>query len=144
MRKILIAGGLTAAAVAAVIGVASTNQLTGVSTHGAQTVGYGTATISGATVDSIKYNVDPAVDDQLDSVVISFASNLKGQAVQVAFGTDNLAGCQSSGPTATDTDGVVDPAATGNTVVTCDFGTNQPVTTATKLRVAVTSAPNGN
>jgi hypothetical protein len=52
MRKVLVAGGVTAAAVAAIIGAASTNSL---GTIGTQTVGYSSADIQGATVDSVHY-----------------------------------------------------------------------------------------
>jgi hypothetical protein len=133
MRTILVAGGLTAAAVAAVIGAASTNAIGGVSTHGAQTVGYGSADIQGATVDDIQYNVSPTVDDQLDSVAITFHSSVPvGQKIQVGFGTAALAACADASKT--DASGAVTTAATAFTCVL----TGQNVTDATKFRLLVT------
>ena len=141
MRKILVAGGITAAAVAAVIGAASTNAIGGVSTHGAQTVGYGSAVITGATVDNVAYHVDATADDQLDSVTVTFHDNLLNKTIKVGFGTAALVPCDSSATTVTNASGVVQDDTLGNTaatVVTCDLGTSQTVSDATAFRLLVT------
>src|SRR5690242_7331111 len=104
MRKILIAGGLTAAAVAAVIGVASTNTL---GTVAAQTVGYTSSDIdSPQQVSSVAYNVSQTADDVLSSVTITFDSAVPTtDRIQVGFNTTAFVNCDD----ATNTD-----AATGN------------------------------
>jgi|tagenome__1003787_1003787.scaffolds.fasta_scaffold20974326_3 hypothetical protein len=132
MRKILVAGGVTAAAAAAVIGVASTNAITGVSTAGAQTLGYGSATITGAAVSSVVYNVNPTLDDVLDSVAVTFtAAPAVGKKIQVGFGTAAFVPCVDAN---TDGAGVV---VTSVTAYTCVL-TGQSVTNATKFRLLVT------
>jgi uncharacterized protein YdbL (DUF1318 family) len=133
MRKILVAGGLTAAAVAAVIGAASTNAISGVSTAGAQTVGYGSAVITGAQVDAVVYNVNTTQDDVLDSVAVTFHANpTVGQKIQVGFGTAAFVPCVDG--TDTSVSGVV---VTAKATYTCTLS-SQSVTNATKFRLLVT------
>ena len=132
MRTILIAGGLTAAAVAAVIGAASTNSISGVT---AKTVGYSSANItSPAAVSTLTYNVDSTADDQLDSVSITFASNIPvGDTIQLAVDpTKTLTACLDSN---TDSSGVVQTAATS---FTCTLS-GQTATGASQFRLLVTS-----
>jgi hypothetical protein len=131
MRKILVAGGLTAAAVAVVIGAASTNAISGVS---AKTVGYTSANIdSPAAVTSVVYHVDQTADDVLDSVAITFASNIPvNDTIQVGFASNALVACTDAN---TDSSGVVQTAASS---FTCAL-TGQSVTGATKFRLLVTS-----
>jgi hypothetical protein len=131
MRKVLVAGGLTAAAVAVIIGAASTNSL---GTIDAQTVGYSSADIQGAVVDSVTYNVDQTADDVLSSVHVVFdAALVKDSVIQVGFGSTALAPCIDPN---TDGSGKV-PAVAGTDDVTCTL-TGQHVTTATKFRLLVT------
>jgi hypothetical protein len=133
MRKILVAGGVTAAAAAAVIGVASTNAITGVSTAGAQTLGYGSATITGAAVSSVVYNVNTTQDDVLDSVAVTFtAAPAVGKKIQVGFGTAAFVPCLDASNT--DLAGVVTTSVTAYTCVL----SGQSVTNATKFRLLVT------
>jgi hypothetical protein len=132
MRKILIAGGLTAAAVAAVIGAASTNSITGVST---QTMGYTSADIdSPAAVSNVAYNVSATVDDSLTSVAITFATALPvGNKIQVGFGSNAFVPCAD----ATNTNGTTGAVTTSVTTFTCAL-TGQTATGATKFRLLVT------
>jgi hypothetical protein len=132
MRKVLVAGGLTAAAVAVIIGAASTNSL---GTIDPQTVGYSSADIQGAVVDSVDYNVDQNADDVLTSVQVVFQTALvQDSVIQIGFGSGALAPCVDSG--ITDASGAVIDAA-GADDVTCTL-TGQSVTGATKLRLLVT------
>jgi hypothetical protein len=131
MRKVLVAGGVAAAAVAGIIGAASTNSL---GTIGTQTVGYSSADIQGATVDSVHYNVDQTADDVLTSVDIVFHTALvKDSVIQVGFGSTALVPCVDPN---TDSSGKV-TAVAGTATVTCTL-TGQDVTTATKFRLLVT------
>jgi hypothetical protein len=131
MRKVLVAGGVTAAAVAAIIGAASTNSL---GTIGNQTVGYSSADIQGATVDSVQYHVDQTADNVLTSVQVVFHTALvKDSVIQVGFGTGALAPCIDPN---TDGTGKVTPAL-GTADVTCTLS-GQTVTGATKFRLLVT------
>jgi hypothetical protein len=135
MRKILVAGGLTAAAVAAVIGAASTNAISGVSTAGAQTLGYGSAVITGATVDAVVYNVNTTQDDVLDSVAVTFHSApTVGQKIQVGFGATAFVPCVDTGNT--DGAGLV---TTATTTYTCAL-TGQSASGATKFRLLLTGS----
>ena len=131
MRKVLVAGGVTAAAVAGIIGAASTNSLGTIDT---QTVGYSSADIQGATVDSVQYHVDQTADDVLTSVEIVFHTALvKDSVIQVGFGSTALVPCID---TNTDGTGTV-TAVAGTAHVTCAL-TGQDVTSATKFRLLVT------
>jgi hypothetical protein len=130
MRKILVAGGLTAAAVAAVVGAASTNSITGVS---AQTLGYSSANITGAAVDSVVYNVNPTSDDVLDSVTITFHSALAlNQVIKLAFNSGTLTGCND----VTNTDGA-GTVTTSVATFTCALS-GQTASGASKFRLLVT------
>jgi hypothetical protein len=131
MRKVLVAGGVTAAAVAGIIGAASTNSL---GTIDAQTVGYSSADIQGATVDSVQYNVDQTADDVLTSVEVVFHTALvKDSVIQLGFGSGALVPCVDAN---TDGTGKV-TALAGTDDVTCTL-TGQDVTSATKFRLLVT------
>jgi hypothetical protein len=131
MRKILVAGGLTAAAVAAVIGTASTNSISGVS---AKTMGYTSANInSPAAVSSVVYNVNTTADDVLDSVAITFATALPlSNKIQVGFGSGALVPCADA--TNTDASGVVTTSVTSFTCVL----SGQSASGASKFRLLVT------
>lgn len=134
MRKILVAGGLTAAAVAAVIGAASTNSISGVN---AQTVGYTSASIdSPAAVSSVVYNVNQTADDKLDSVAITFATNIPTtERIQVGFGSDAFLNCADA-----NTDSATGNVTTAASTFTCDLTSdNVAVTTADKFRLLVTT-----
>jgi hypothetical protein len=132
MRKVLVAGGVTAAAVAGIIGAASTNSLGTIDT---QTVGYSSADIQGATVDSVQYNVDQTADDVLTSVEVVFHTALvQDSVIQLGFGGGALGPCIDTGVT-TGTGKVIDAAGVAD--VTCTL-TGQDVTSATKFRLLVT------
>lgn len=132
MRKILVAGGLTAAAVAAVIGAASTNSISGVT---AKTVGYSSANIdSPAAVSTLAYNVDSTADDQLNSVTITFATSVPvGDKIQLAV--DPAKALTACLDTNTDSSGVVQTAGTS---FTCTLS-SQTATGATQFRLLVTN-----
>jgi hypothetical protein len=135
MRKILVAGGLTAAAVAAVIGAASTNAISGVSTAGAQTLGYGSAVITGAQVDAVVYNVNTTQDDVLDSVTVTFhAAPAVGQKIQVGFGSSAFVPCADASNT--DAAGLV---TTSVATYTCVLS-SQTASGATKFRLLLTGS----
>ena len=131
MRKVLVAGGLTAAAVAVIIGAASTNSLGSI---GNQTVGYSSADIQGASVSSVHYNVDQTADDTLTSVEVVFAAPLVvNSKVQIGFGSNALMNC-----TSTDTDAAGKVTTVGGAAdITCTL-TGQSVSDATKFRLLVT------
>jgi hypothetical protein len=133
MRKILIAGGLTAAAVAAVIGVASTNSL---GTVAAQTVGYTSSSIdSPQQVTGVVYNVSQTADDSLTSVTITFDSNVPvGDRIQVGFGSTAFVNCDD-----THTDNTTGDVTTAASSFTCALS-GQSVTGATKFRLLVTGS----
>jgi hypothetical protein len=134
MRKILVAGGLTAAAVAAVIGAASTNSIGGFDSAAHQTVGYSSADIDGTAVDSVVYNVDSSDESKLSSVDITFhAAVVEDSVIQIGFGDPSsspLANCVDTQLTA----GKV-PAG-GVTSVSCTVSEN--ITDASKFRLFVT------
>jgi len=132
MRKVLLAGGVTAAAVAGIIGAASTNSL---GTIDDQTVGYSSADIQGAVVDSVQYNVDQTADDVLTSVEVVFHTALvEDSVIQVGFGTSALVPCVD----ASNTDGTGKVTTVGGADdVTCTL-TGQTVSSATKFRLLVT------
>lgn len=134
MRTLLLAGGLTAAAVAVVVGTASTNS----NTIPPKAVGYGTSAISGATAASIDYvrSSDLASIDRVDMV---FQGDLTNRNVQANFnGSDN---------TTCDVGATAQPDAQhpeGTTAVSCPFaaeGITVPVHDATGFNVAVTGDP---
>jgi hypothetical protein len=131
MRKILVAGGLTAAAVAAMIGAASTNSL---GTVASQDVGYTSTDItSPTTVSSVAYNVSQTADDVLDSVTITFAGTIAAnERIQVGFNSAAFVNCDD-----TNTDASTGLVTTPATTFTCALS-GQNVTGATKFRLLVT------
>src|SRR4051794_19844467 len=128
MRKVLVAGGVTAAAVTVIIGAASTNSLGNI---GAQTVGYSSADIQGATVDSVKYNVDQSADDLLTSVQVVFHTALvQNSVIQVGFDGRSLVPCNDA--TNTDQSPNTGKVTTSVTTFTCVLS-GQDVSSATKF-----------
>jgi len=82
-----------------------------------QVVGYGSTTISGATVNSMTYSLNPA-GDNVNSVTLVLAGDTHLSAVWIGF--DGLQ--TSSCGTGTVTQAVVSPAAAAFTTYTCDNG----------------------
>lgn len=56
------------------------------------TVGYGTNTVSGATVNSIAYNTN-AAGDNVDSVSLTLAGNTTTSAVSIGFNGGSTTAC---------------------------------------------------
>jgi hypothetical protein len=98
---------LTAAAIAAV--AAGGSAFTASNTQAAsQVVGYGSTTISGATVNSMAYNLN-SPGDNVDSVTLVLAGDTTGSAVSIGFNGGALTSC-GTGTFST------------NTTYTCDNG----------------------
>lgn len=77
-----------------------------------QVVGYGSTTISGATVNSMTYNLNPA-GDNVNSVTLVLAGDTTGSAVSIGFNGGAATSC-GTGSFATGTPGA--------TTYTCDSG----------------------
>ena len=87
------------------------------------TLGYGSNTVSGATVNSIVYNTN-ATGDNVDSVSLVLVGDTTGKAVSIGFDGDPMTVC-----TAGDFDGT-------NTPYTCN-GLTQSTETLTSTAVLV-------
>ena len=74
-----------------------------------QVVGYGSTTISGATVNSMAYNLN-GPGDNVDSVTLVLADDTTAQAVSIGFNGGNTASCGTG------------TFAAGATTYTCDNG----------------------
>jgi hypothetical protein len=106
MRKSTkLVGAFAAAAVVAAGGTAFTNSNTQAAN---QVVGYGSTTISGATVNSMSYNLNSS-GDNVDSVTLVLAGDTTGSAVSIGFNGGPTTSC-GTGTFAT------------NTTYTCDNG----------------------
>jgi hypothetical protein len=90
----------------------------------ASVAGYGTSTITGATATDVHYTLS-ADGTQINTVLITFNSDLTGDTVQAGFGTDALTTCGA-------------PTAGPNSTVTCSGYTQNTGTSAT-FNVAVTN-----
>lgn len=95
--KILVALGAGGLALAA--GSAFTNSN---SMPSAPTVGYGTTTVSGATVDSLAYNLDPTGAD-VASVALVLAGDTTGSSVSLSYNGGNSFTCGTGSATTTGT-----------------------------------------
>ena len=84
-----IFGALLIAGVAAAGGAAFTNSNTQAAT---QVVGYGSTTISGATVNSMVYNLN-AAGDNVDSMTLVLAGDTTGSAVSIGFNGGATTSC---------------------------------------------------
>ena len=83
----LVAGAILVTAV-----VAGGSAYTASNTVPNATVGYGTNTVSGATVDSIGYNTN-AAGDNVDSVSLVLAGDTTGSAVSIGFNGGSTTSC---------------------------------------------------
>ena len=82
-------GALAIAGIAAAGGTAFTNSNTQATS---QVVGYGSTTISGATVNSMIYNLNPA-GDNVNSVTLQLAGNTTSSAVSMGFNGGATTSC---------------------------------------------------
>ncbi|MDX6268503.1 MAG: hypothetical protein QOD70_3243 [Frankiales bacterium] len=98
-------GALAIAGIAAAGGTAFT---AGNSQAASQVVGYGSTTISGATVASMTYNLSPA-GDNVNSVQLVLAGDTTGSAVSIGFNGGAATSCGTG-------------AFTTVTTYTCDNG----------------------
>jgi hypothetical protein len=106
MRKSTkLVGALAVAGVVAAGGTAFTNSNTQAA---AQVVGYGSTTISGATVSSMAYHLNSA-GDNVDSVTLVLAGDTTASAVSIGFNGGATTSC-GTGTFVT------------NTTYTCDNG----------------------
>lgn len=93
--------------------------------------GYGTTTVSGATLNSLNYDLS-ADGTTITTANLVFAQDLTGDSVGISFGSGNLASC---------TIGTYD-SGTGTTPVTCS-GLSQETDTADNVDIAVTGGTIG-
>ena len=91
-------GALAIAGIAAAGGTAFTASNTQATS---QVVGYGSTTISGATVSSMTYNLSSA-GNNVNSVTLVLAGDTTGSAVSIGFNGGALTSC-GTGTVATDT-----------------------------------------
>jgi hypothetical protein len=90
MRKTTrIFGALMIAGIAAAGGAAFTNSNTQAAT---QVVGYGSTTISGATVSSMVYNLN-AAGDNVNTMTLVLAGDTTGSAVSIGFNGNATTSC---------------------------------------------------
>lgn len=101
-----ILGALAVAGAVAAGGSAFTNSNTQAAS---QVVGYGTTTISGATVSSMDYNLN-AAGDNVNSLTLVLAGDTTGSAVSVGFNGGATTSCGTG------------TFAAGATTYTCDNG----------------------
>lgn len=87
-KRMLVAGAILAGALAAG-GAAFTNSNT---QPASQVLGYGTTTVSGATVNSIAYNLS-ADGSNVDTVTLTLAGDTTSSAVSIAFNTGASTSC---------------------------------------------------
>ena len=117
-----IAAAVALAGAVAAGGSAFTNSNTQAAS---QVVGYGSTTISGATVSSMDYNLN-ASGDNVDSVTLVLAGDTTGSAVSIGFNGGATTSCGTG------------TFATGATTYTCDNGgSNFARTTAGLTSTAV-------
>jgi hypothetical protein len=91
-------GALAIAGIAAAGGTAFTASNTQATS---QVVGYGSTTISGATVNSMTYNLSPT-GDNVNSVTLVLAGDTTGSAVSIGFNGAQTTSC-GTGVLSTDT-----------------------------------------
>jgi hypothetical protein len=101
-RTVLAVAGIAAFAAGGSAFTASNTQAT------TQVVGYGSTTISGATVNSMAYNLNPA-GDNVNSVTLVLAGDTTGSSVSIGFNGGTLTSCGTG-------------AFTTVTTYTCDNG----------------------
>lgn len=133
-RKRLIAAVAVIAALAAG-GAAFTDSILGNPVTNGTTAGYGTMSVSGATVSDVNYTLS-AAGTSITEVNFTFTGNLEGDTLELGFDNANLAQCAHTGITS----GVIPSGAydgTTSTTVTCDV--SETTTAATSLQVAVTN-----
>jgi len=87
-KRMLVAGVILAGALAAG-GAAYTNSTT---QPASQVLGYGTTTVSGATVSSIAYNLS-ADGSNVDTVTLALAGDTTASAVSIAFNSGASTSC---------------------------------------------------
>jgi hypothetical protein len=68
----------------------------GVSTNGAQALGYGEAVVTGAVVTDVAYNVNTTDASRLTSVVFTSSDNLTGKSAKLALRLGAAADTQST------------------------------------------------
>jgi hypothetical protein len=98
-------GALAIAGIAAAGGTAFTNSNTQATS---QVVGYGSTTISGATVTSMAYNLNPA-GDNVNTVTLVLGGDTTGSAVSIGFNGGQTTSCGTG-------------VFSTNTTYTCDNG----------------------
>jgi hypothetical protein len=102
-------GAIGIAGVVAAGGAAFTNSNTQAAS---QVVGYGSTTISGATVNSMAYNLN-APGDNVNSVTLVLAGDTTGSAVSIGFNGGATTSCGT---------GTFAAGTPGATTYTCDNG----------------------
>src|SRR4051812_8638608 len=123
-RSKKIVGALAAAGLVAAGGAAFTNSNTQAAT---QVVGYGSTTISGATVSSMVYNLN-AAGDNVDSMTLVLGGDTTGSAVSIGFNGNATTSCGTG------------TFAAAATTYTCDNGGSsftQPTAGLTSTAVIV-------
>lgn len=116
-------------------GAAFTDSIVGNPVSNGTTAGYGTISITGATLTDVNYTLS-ANGTNITEVNFTFQGNLEGDTLELAFDNANLAQCSHTGIT----NGVIPTGAyngTSSTAVTCDV--TEGTTAATSLQAAVTN-----
>jgi hypothetical protein len=122
-----VVGALGIAAVVAAGGAAFTNSNTQAAS---QVVGYGSTTISGATVNSMAYNLNNP-GDNVDSITLVLSGDTTGSAVAIGFNGGTTTSCGT---------GTFAAGSPGTTTYTCDNGGSnfaQPTSGLTSTAVVV-------
>jgi len=129
MRKSTLIGAIAAAGVVAAGGAAFTNSNTFANGATAPLTGYASTSVSGGTINSLKYNLNPA-GDNVDSVTLVLANDTTGSAVSVGFNGGATTSCGTGTYSSTNTE----------TTYTCDSsGSNfvQPTSGLTSTAVVI-------
>lgn len=111
MRRSTLIGAVAVACVVAAGGAAFTNSNTFASGATAPLTGYASTSVSGGTINSLKYNLNSA-GDNVDTVTLVLANDTTGSAVSIGFNGGATTSCGTGTYSATTTD----------TTYTCDNG----------------------
>jgi hypothetical protein len=109
MRKSKIVGAIAVAGIVATGGAAFTSSNTFASGATAPLTGYASTSVSGGTINSLKYNLN-AAGDNVDSVTLVLANDTTSSAVSIGFNGAGTTSCGVGTFSATNTE----------TTYTCD------------------------
>ena len=127
MRKSKLIGAAAIAAVVAAGGAAFTNSNTFASGATAPLTGYASTSVSGGTINSMKYNLN-AAGDNVDTVTLVLANDTTGSSVSIGFNGGATTPCGT---------GTYDSTNTQTTYTCDDSGANFTQTTSGLTSTAV-------